>query len=182
MGGRLPRIARRRAGEVPGDSSPRRAVGGDRTVIRGARQRTARGEVIAPPAAVTRRRLARSAVISAARRRLARSLVIAATRRRLTRSRVIAAARQFAALRADRQHAWLTSVLRGHFQYYGVPGNERAMVTFRAHLRGAWYRQLHRRSQRADWNVAQTKRFERRYPLLKPRVVHPWPEQRFALP
>ena len=83
---------------------------------------------------------------------------------------------------AATQYAWLTSVLRGHFQYYGVPGNERAMVTFRAHLRGAWYRQLHRRSQRADWNVAQTKRFERRYPLLKPRVVHPWPEQRFALP
>ena len=83
---------------------------------------------------------------------------------------------------AATQNAWLTSVLRGHFQYYGVPGNERAMVTFRAHLRGAWYRQLHRRSQRADWNVAQTKRFERRYPLLKPRVVHPWPEQRFALP
>lgn len=83
---------------------------------------------------------------------------------------------------AATQYAWLTSVLRGHFQNYGVPGNERAMVTFRAHLRGAWYRQLHRRSQRADWNVAQTKRFERRYPLLKPRVVHPWPEQRFALP
>ena len=48
--------------------------------------------MIAPLAAVTRRRPARSAVISA-------------TRRRLTRSLVIAAARQFAALRADRQHS-----------------------------------------------------------------------------
>ena len=80
------------------------------------------------------------------------------------------------------QHQWLTSVLRGHYAYYGVPGNERAMVTFRAHLRCAWYRQLQRRSQRAGWNVARTKLFEKRYPLLKPRVVHPWPEQRFASP
>jgi len=98
---------------------------------------------------------------------------LAALRRELRRRRHDPAATQY---------AWLMSVLRGHFQYYGVPGNERAMITFRAHLRGAWYRQLHRRSQRADWNVAQTKRFERRYPLLKPRVVHPWPEKRFALP
>jgi len=80
------------------------------------------------------------------------------------------------------QHAWLSSVLRGYFQTYGVPGNERSMVTFRARLRGAWYRLLHRRSQRAGWNIAQTKAFERRYPLPEPRVVHPWPEQRLALP
>ena len=73
-------------------------------VIRGARQRWARGGVIAPRAAVARRRPVRSAVISAARRRPVRSAVIAATRRWLTRSLVIAVARQFAALRADRQH------------------------------------------------------------------------------
>lgn len=80
------------------------------------------------------------------------------------------------------QYRWLTSVLRGHFNYYGVPANERAMETFRAHLREAWYRQLQRRSQRARWSLAKTLRFERRYPLPQPRVVHPWPEQRFTAP
>ncbi|CAN99454.1 reverse transcriptase/maturase [Sorangium cellulosum So ce56] len=83
---------------------------------------------------------------------------------------------------ASTQHAWLASVLRGRYAYYGVPGNERAMATFRAHLRHAWYRQLHRRSQRARRNVAEVQRFERRYPLPKPRIAHPWPEQRFRRP
>ncbi len=80
------------------------------------------------------------------------------------------------------QHKWLVSVLRGHFNYYGVPGNERAMGTFRAHLRAAWYRQLQRRSQRARWSLTDTLRFEKRYPLPQPRIVHPWPEQRLVVP
>lgn len=80
------------------------------------------------------------------------------------------------------QHRWLVSVLRGHFNDYGVPGNERVMGTFRAHLRAAWYRQLQRRSQRGRWSLTATLRFEKRYPLPQPRIVHPWPEQRFAAP
>jgi RNA-directed DNA polymerase len=61
---------------------------------------------------------------------------------------------------AATQYAWLTSVLRGHFQYYGVPGNERAMIAFRAHLpvERAFY--LHvARSPCEDWApIAETKR------------------------
>lgn len=78
-------------------------------------------------------------------------------------------------------HRWLCSVLRGHYNYYGVPGNERALGRFRVQLQGAWYRQLDRRSQRAGKTVPQWKRFEEKYDLLRPRVVHPWPEQRFAV-
>jgi group II intron reverse transcriptase/maturase len=75
-------------------------------------------------------------------------------------------------------HQWLNRVLRGHYNDYGVPGNERALGRFRCQLRSAWYRQLRRRSQRATWTVSKTKRFERRYPLLRPKIMHPWPEER----
>ena len=77
---------------------------------------------------------------------------------------------------------WLNSVLRGHFNYYGVPGNERGLRTFRAHAQHAWYRQLQRRGQRAWLTVRDKQNLERRLPLLKPRITHPWPEQRFAGP
>jgi RNA-directed DNA polymerase len=77
------------------------------------------------------------------------------------------------------QHRWLCAVVRGHCNYYGVPTNARALVTFRRHLEQAWHRQLQRRSQRARWTVEKIKRFEARYPLPAARVVHPWPQQRF---
>lgn len=77
------------------------------------------------------------------------------------------------------QHRWLCAVIRGHCAYYGVPTNARALVSFRRHVEQAWHRQLQRRSQRARWNVEKTKRFEARYPLPVPRIVHPWPTRRF---
>jgi group II intron reverse transcriptase/maturase len=77
---------------------------------------------------------------------------------------------------------WLNSVLRGHFNYYGVPGNERGLWTFWLHIQHAWYRQLERRSQRARLSVRDKQNIERRFPLFKPRITHPWPEQRFAGP
>lgn len=76
--------------------------------------------------------------------------------------------------------AWLVQVLRGHYNYYGVPGNERGLWTVRNHVVHAWYRQLSRRSQRARLSVANQKSIERRFPLPKPRITHPWPERRFA--
>lgn len=77
-------------------------------------------------------------------------------------------------------HAWLTSVLRGHDNYYGVPTNERPLQRFRRHVQDAWMRQLQRRSQRARWSVPQMIRFKKRFPLPKPEIRHPWPEQRFS--
>jgi RNA-directed DNA polymerase len=78
-------------------------------------------------------------------------------------------------------HAWLSAVLRGHYVYFGVPTNERVLKRFRRHVGDAWLRQLQRRSQRGrHWSIAKTQRFERRFPLPKPTIRHPWPEQRFA--
>lgn len=81
-----------------------------------------------------------------------------------------------------KQHRWLCSVVRGHYNYYGVPTNHRALVTFHRAVQQCWYRQLQRRDQRSHWPVSKYKHFDTRYPLPTPRVVHPWPDQRFAAP
>lgn len=84
--------------------------------------------------------------------------------------------------RIDEQHRWLSAVMRGHVQYYGVPTNSIALNTFRERLRQAWHRSLQKRSQRASWTNAQETRFEDRFSLPKPRIVHPWPNVRFSRP
>jgi RNA-directed DNA polymerase len=81
-----------------------------------------------------------------------------------------------------KQHRWLCSVVRGHYNYYGVPTNHRALVTFHRAVQQCWYRQLQRRDQRSHWSVNKYKHFDTRYPLPTPRVVHPWPDQRFSAP
>jgi hypothetical protein len=78
------------------------------------------------------------------------------------------------------QHRWLCSVLRGHYRYYGVPTNERAMECFRAAVKAMWHRSLQRRGQRRQWTVAGSRRHERRFTLPSPRIHHPWPDARFA--
>ena len=78
-------------------------------------------------------------------------------------------------------HKWLSSVLRGHYEYFSVPTNERVLARFRRHLSDAWLRQLRRRSQKGSrWSVAKIQRFKKRFPLPKPKIRHPWPEERFA--
>ena len=79
------------------------------------------------------------------------------------------------------QHAWLSRVLEGHYRYYGVPTNSSALRSFRRAVKWSWHRSLQRRSQRAGWNREQWSSFEQRYPLPLARVVHPWPDKRFAL-
>ena len=78
------------------------------------------------------------------------------------------------------QHKWLSSVLRGHYQYYAVPTNFRALSSFRWELAWIWHRSLQRRSQRGCWSRQQWRRFVEHYPLPRPRIVHPWPTERFA--
>lgn len=79
------------------------------------------------------------------------------------------------------QHAWLSSVLRGHFRYYGVPTNYRALVEFRRKVERTWHASLQRRSQRGRWTEARRVAFQERFPLPKASIHHPWPDQRFAL-
>jgi RNA-directed DNA polymerase len=83
---------------------------------------------------------------------------------------------------AVEQHRWLSSVLRGHYMYYGVPGNYRALASFRQQVRQSWHRTLQRRSQRGGWNAERRARFDARFSLPTPRITHPEPYRRFVSP
>lgn len=77
------------------------------------------------------------------------------------------------------QGAWLSSKVRGYFQYHGVPGNRRAMETVRREVNRMWLRALRRRSQRHALPWSRFTRWVRRW-IPSSRIVHPYPNQRFA--
>jgi group II intron reverse transcriptase/maturase len=74
---------------------------------------------------------------------------------------------------------WLKKVVQGYYQYHAVPGNMSQLGIFRHRLCRFWRAVLNRRSQRAEMN------WQRLNPLLErwipfPRVLHPYPQARFA--
>jgi RNA-directed DNA polymerase len=80
----------------------------------------------------------------------------------------------------DEQGRQLASILKGHYAYFAVPTNIGAVRAVRHHVKVRWYLSLQRRSQRRrlTWrrmNVVAEKL------LPMPRVLHPWPEQRFLV-
>jgi len=77
------------------------------------------------------------------------------------------------------QGRWLARVLQGHYNYYAVPDNIEALRAFRERLIRHWLRSLRRRSQRSRLTWQRMGRLADRW-LPQPRILHPWPEQRFA--
>jgi group II intron reverse transcriptase/maturase len=78
------------------------------------------------------------------------------------------------------QGRWLWHVVRGYFNYHAVPMNTRALAVFRAEIARSWNRVLHRRSQKATLTRARMDRLIDDW-LPKPRILHPWPDKRFAV-
>jgi RNA-directed DNA polymerase len=74
---------------------------------------------------------------------------------------------------------WLKSVVQGYFNYHAVPGNTDALNVFRERVTWLWRGSLLRRSQRHHLTWDRMHRLAARW-LPAPRVVHPWPRQRFA--
>jgi RNA-directed DNA polymerase len=73
------------------------------------------------------------------------------------------------------QQRWYASILRGHYAYYGLPHNWRALNGFHQNLRLIWFRCLRWRSQkgrRLGWD--QFKALLERFPLPLARITHPW--------
>jgi len=73
------------------------------------------------------------------------------------------------------QHRWYSSVLRGHYGYYGRPHNWRSLNGFRQEVRRIWFNCLKRRSQRnrrMGWNWFED--VTARFPLPRPSITHPW--------
>jgi RNA-directed DNA polymerase len=76
------------------------------------------------------------------------------------------------------QGAWLGRVLTGYFQYFAVPGNIPALSGFRDQVTRLWHQSLRRRSQRHRLNWDRFGPLVKRY-LPSPRVLHPYPNDRF---
>lgn len=76
-----------------------------------------------------------------------------------------------------KQYTWLCKSLRGHYEYYGVSGNIRALNSFRYHTRLAWHDALQRRSQRARWTAERRDLFDRRFPLPPGRITRSFSRQ-----
>ena len=77
------------------------------------------------------------------------------------------------------QGRWLASVVRGHMAYYAVHGNIQAVAAFRDQVTRHWRRTLRRRSQKTRINRDRMTRIRTRW-LPRARVMHPYPEVRFA--
>jgi len=76
------------------------------------------------------------------------------------------------------QGRWLASVLRGHYNYYAVPDNSRALGSFHRQVRWQWLHTLRRRSQHDRMTRERMGRLADRW-LPRPRITHPWPSHRF---
>jgi hypothetical protein len=71
------------------------------------------------------------------------------------------------------QHGWLRRVLCGHYRYYGLPSNHRAMRRFYWQVLCLWYRCLRRRSQRSRLTWQRFFELLTRLPLPEPRITRP---------
>lgn len=69
------------------------------------------------------------------------------------------------------QQKWLSSVLRGHYAYYGLPSNWHPLAGFFQEVRRSWYGVLRRRSQRRlTWSGFNA--LLARFPLPAPHITH----------
>jgi RNA-directed DNA polymerase len=79
-----------------------------------------------------------------------------------------------------RQGQWLRQVVTGYDAYHAAPTNSRALAAFRYHLVDLWRRTLRRRSQKDGSTWARIASIANDW-LPRPRILHPWPQQRFAV-
>lgn len=76
---------------------------------------------------------------------------------------------------------WLRSVIQGHFNYFAVPGNRKAIDRFRTESNRAWLFALRRRSQKSrnlTWD--RIKRLIKTW-IPTAKTQHPYPNQRLCV-
>ncbi|MEO9190460.1 MAG: group II intron reverse transcriptase/maturase [Acetobacteraceae bacterium] len=78
------------------------------------------------------------------------------------------------------QGKWLGQVVGGHYAYFAVPTNIRALTALRYQVVDLWRRSLRRRSQKDGATWARIAEIADAY-LPKPSILHPWPSVRFAV-
>ncbi len=72
----------------------------------------------------------------------------------------------------EEQHRVLSSKLRGHYQYFGVRGNSRAMAAVQDQVGRAWRYWLHRRSSKKAMPWEKFDALLARMPLPSPKILH----------
>lgn len=70
------------------------------------------------------------------------------------------------------QHEHLCQAVRGHYGYFGITGNSKAIATFGYRVALVWLKWLERRSQRARTTVERRTAFLNRFLLPPPRITH----------
>jgi RNA-directed DNA polymerase len=75
---------------------------------------------------------------------------------------------------------WLKIVLLGHYRYYAVPHNFKAIKAFRNALAILWKRVLQRRSQKKRMNWNRFGKLVTKW-LPQPRIMHPYPSVRLGV-
>ena len=78
------------------------------------------------------------------------------------------------------QGKWLKQVVTGFFAYHAVPTNAKALGAFRHYVTDRWRRTLRRRSQKDGMTWERIRKIADAW-LPQPRILHPWPDQRFAV-
>ena len=78
------------------------------------------------------------------------------------------------------QGAWLGQVVAGYFAYHAVPTNWAALAAFRDGVIERWQWTLGRRSEKGALNWERMAKLAGDW-LPQPRILHPWPNQRFAV-
>jgi len=78
------------------------------------------------------------------------------------------------------QGKWLKRVVTGYFNYHSVPTNSPTLTAFRFHVTDLWHRTLRQRSQK-DWTTKERMKQLADDWLPTPRILHPWPQARFAV-
>jgi group II intron reverse transcriptase/maturase len=78
------------------------------------------------------------------------------------------------------QGKWLKQVVIGYFRYHAVPTNGPALVAFRDEIIKRWHWVLSRQSQKGGVSWERMTKVAADW-LPTPRILHPWPEQRFAV-
>lgn len=78
------------------------------------------------------------------------------------------------------QGKWLRQVVRGYFAYHAIPTNSKRIGAFWHHVVDLWRRILRFRGQRDCTTWDRIARIASDW-LPSPRILHPWPQVRFAV-
>jgi RNA-directed DNA polymerase len=71
------------------------------------------------------------------------------------------------------QGCYLQAVMRGHIEYYGLPGNRPSIAAFRFRLGWLWWKVLRRRSQRTSVTAERLRQLVEKW-IPEPYLSHPF--------